>query len=440
MIFSSRKWANHMRKMLIVLAHTYWTKIKSKTFLFTTLMMAVFMLVFLNLNNIIQFFDGDASEQAYDVLIMDESGGLYEPLAEEIESGSGQITANEASPEEEEDAENAVMEGHYDAYLQVDGQADDIEGHFYAPTINETFLPSQLQSALQNVREGQIADVLQIEEEELEALNEPVPFGQTALDETARSEAELNQARLLVNILLFLIYFSVLFLGNMIASEVATEKSSRVMELLISSASPVQQMFGKIIGVGLIGLTQYTLIFMVAVLSFAQFVGIDPPTDPGGMMEQQEMFAVDGPVFSLELFLFAFLFFILGYLLYATLAAMLGSIVTRIEDVGQAVGPMNMLVILALMISVFSMGNPSATIVTVTSYIPFFTPMIMFLRVGMGEAAIWEVLLSAGIMVVTIALLTIIAAKVYRGGVLLYNQTRMWKSLKQALLLSKKTP
>lgn len=89
MIFSSRKWANHMRKMLIVLAHTYWTKIKSKTFLFTTLMMAVFMLLFLNLNNIIQFFDGDASEQAYNVLIMDESGGLYEPLAEEIESGSG---------------------------------------------------------------------------------------------------------------------------------------------------------------------------------------------------------------------------------------------------------------------------------------------------------------------------------------------------------------
>ncbi|QQK75617.1 ABC transporter permease [Salicibibacter cibarius] len=429
-----------MRKMLIVLAHTYWTKIKSKTFMFTTLMMAAFMLVFLNLNNIIQFFDGDPSGQTYTVLMIDESGDLYEPLAEEIESGDAQITIDEASQEEEDAPEDAVMEGPYDAYLQVDGQADDIEGHFFAPTINETYLPSQLQSALQNVREGQIAAALQIGSEELEALNEPVPFGQTALDETARSEAELNQARLLVNILLFVIYFSVLFLGNMIASEVATEKSSRVMELLISSASPVQQMFGKIIGVGLIGLTQYTLIFMVAVVSFAQFVGTGPAPEASELMEQQELFAADGPVFSLELFLFAFLFFILGYLLYATLAAMLGSVVTRIEDVGQAVGPMNMLVILALMISVFSMGNPGATIVTITSYIPFFTPMIMFLRIGMGEAAIWEVLLSVGIMVITIALLTVIAAKVYRGGVLLYNQTRMWKSLKQAILLSRKTP
>ncbi|WP_160112647.1 ABC transporter permease [Salicibibacter kimchii] len=428
-----------MRKMLIVLAHTYWTKIKSKTFLFTTLMMAAFMLVFLNLNNIIQFFDGDASEQTYAVLIIDESDELYGALAEEIEGGSGQIMVEEASPEEEEATEKAVMEGQYDAYLQVDGQVEDMEGHFYAPTINETYLPSQLQSALQNVRENQIAAALQIEEKELDALNEPVPFGQTALDDTARSEAELDQARLLVNILLFVIYFSVLFLGNMIASEVATEKSSRVMELLISSASPVQQMFGKIIGVGLIGLTQYMLIFMVAVVSFAQFVGTGSTPEAGELMEQQDLFATDGPVFSLELFLFAFLFFILGYLLYATLAAMLGSIVTRIEDVGQAVGPMNMLVILALMISVFSMGNPGATIVTITSYIPFFTPMIMFLRIGMGEAAIWEVLLSAGIMIVTIVLLTVIAAKVYRGGVLLYNQTRMWRSLKQAIVLSRKT-
>ncbi|QQK79503.1 ABC transporter permease [Salicibibacter cibi] len=429
-----------MRKMFIVLAHTYWTKIKSKTFMLTTLMMAVFMLVFLNLNNIIQFFDGDPSEQTYAVLMIDESDGLFEPLAEEIESGSGQITIDEASQEEEEVAGKAVMEGQYDAYLRVDGQADDIEGHFFAPTINETYLPSQLQSALQNVREGQIAAALQIEEEELETLNEPVPFGQTALDETARSEAELNQARLLVNVLLFVIYFSVLFLGNMIASEVATEKSSRVMELLISSATPIQQMFGKIFGVGLIGLTQYSLIFMVALVSFAQFIGTGSAPEAGELMEQQALFAADGPVFSLELFLFAFLFFILGYLLYATLAAMLGSVVTRIEDVGQAVGPMNMLVILALMISVFSMGNPGAPIVTITSYIPFFTPMIMFLRVGMGEAAIWEVFLSAGIMVITIALLTAIAAKVYRGGVLLYNHTRMWKSLKQAVLLSKKTP
>ncbi|SDI84210.1 ABC transporter permease [Natribacillus halophilus] len=426
-----------MYKMLIVLAHTYWTKVKSKTFMFTTLMMAFFMVLFLNLDNIIEFFDGDASEQVYDVLILDESGDLYEPLAAEIEGGDAQIMTNEASQADEEDAEAAVMEGPYDAYLQVAGEDEDIEGHFYAPTVNETFLPSQLESGLQNVRETRVADDLDIDEEDLAALDESVAFQQSALDDTARSEAELNQARLFVNILLFIIYFSVLFLGNMIASEVATEKSSRVMELLISSASPVQQMFGKIFGVGLIGLTQYSLIFLIALVSFAQFVDVEAEADEM-LGEQQDMFALGEPVFSLELFLYAFLFFILGYLLYATLAAMLGSIVTRIEDVGQAVGPMNMLVILAFMISIFSMGNPASPIVTITSYIPFFTPMIMFLRVGMGEATVWEVLLAVGVMVVTIVLLTLIAARVYRGGVLLYNHARTWKSLKQALLLARK--
>ncbi|MBB6449549.1 ABC-2 type transport system permease protein [Geomicrobium halophilum] len=426
-----------MRNLWIVLAHTYWTKVKSKTFIATTLTMAIFMLVLLNLNNIIQLFDDDAAEQAYDVLILAENENVYGLLAQEVQNEDNQITVYEASDEEQ--AEEDVLDGGFDASLIVSGEGEEIEGHFYAPTVNETYLPTQLESALQSVKEMQIAGALGLEEGELQALDEAVPFEQTALDDTARSEAELNQARFFVNTLLFIIYFSVLFLGNMIASEVATEKSSRVMEILISSASPVQQMFGKIIGIGLIGLTQYALIFMIAVFSVGTMIGSVDVNEANEVVGDQALLDMSGAVFSMELFFYAFLYFILGYLLYATLAAMLGSVVTRIEDVGQAIGPMNMLVIVALMISIFSLGNPGATLVTITSYIPFFTPMIMFLRIGMGEAAIWEVLLSIGIMIVTITLLAMVAARIYRGGVLLYSHSRTWKGLKRALLLSRKS-
>ncbi|GAK06302.1 ABC transporter, permease protein [Geomicrobium sp. JCM 19037] len=133
----------------------------------------------------------------------------------------------------------------------------------------------------------------------------------------------------------------------------------------------------------------------------------------------------------------ALLFFVLGYFLYATLAAMLGSVVTRVEDVGLAVGPLNFLVILALLISMFSLSNPSATIAVVTSYIPFFTPMIMFLRVGMGEAGMWELIVSVIIMVATIVLLAMFAAKVYRGGVLQYSQGKLIQMFKNAIQNSK---
>lgn len=138
------------------------------------------------------------------------------------------------------------------------------------------------------------------------------------------------------------------------------------------------------------------------------------------------------------IYIYAIVFFLLGYFLYATLAAMLGSLVSRIEDVNQLIMPMTMLIVIAFVIAMTGLGMPESTLITVTSYIPFFTPMIMFLRIGMLNIPFWEIGLSIGIMIVTIALFAALAARVYKGGVLMYGKSGSLKDFKRAINLSKK--
>jgi ABC-2 type transport system permease protein len=216
--------------------------------------------------------------------------------------------------------------------------------------------------------------------------------------------------------------------ANMIAMEVATEKSSRVMEILISSVSPIKQMFAKILGIGLLSLTQLAVFLLVGYYSFTRNL----ESLKGGF------FGVYG--FSnipVETIVYAVIFFILGYFLYATLAAFLGSLVSRIEDVQQMITPMTLLVVAGFMIAMFGLGKPDAPFITVTSYIPFFTPMIMFLRVGMLTIPAWEAIIGILILMVTISILAIFGARVYRGGVLMYGKSNSYKDIKKALQLTK---
>src|SRR5699024_952245 len=141
---------------------------------------------------------------------------------------------------------------------------------------------------------------------------------------------------------------------------------------------------------------------------------------------------------SPSLFIYAVVFFLLGYLLYATLAAMLGSLVSRVEDVQQLILPMTFLIMIAFFIAMFGLNMPESKLVVISSYIPFFSPMLMFLRVGMVDVPVWEVALSIGILVASIIVLAILGAKVYKGGVLMYGRTSSLKDLKKAMALSYK--
>ncbi|MEF2293860.1 MULTISPECIES: ABC transporter permease [Virgibacillus] len=414
-----------MNKFWIILGHTYTTRVKSKSFIITTLITLIFIFALTNIKTIIDVFSDGEKDQ---IAVIDETDELFKPLAENVEQANEDIELA-LYEDTEEKAKQAVEEEDYAALILLSKNEKQLpEATYYANSISESSLQTTLEQQLQQLKIMYATEQAGVDPATLAMINEPVVFDTIALDESAKTEEELNQARGIVYIMLFLLYMTVIMYGNMIATDVATEKSSRVMEILISSAPPVTHMFAKIIGVALVGLTQIVL-FLGA--GYALITAKDEAT--------KELFAQFGiGSASTSIYIYAIVFFILGYLLYATLAAMLGSLVSRIEDAQQIIMPMTFLIVIAFVIAMSGLSTPDAGFIKITSFIPFFTPMIMFLRVGMLDIPVWEIALSIGLLVGTIIILAILGAKVYRGGVLLYGRSSSLKDLKKALALSKK--
>lgn len=415
-----------MNKFWIVLTHTYLSKLKTKSFIISTIIMMALILVLSNLSNLIDKFESDEQEK---VAVIDQTeGGLFDSYKNAVAGVNDDLSI--ISAQDEKQAEEMVSAEEIVGYLLI--QKDKtlgLKGTYKANQISDSAVSNDLLLALTQLK-GQItAKELNLTEQQIAQLNTPPAFDTIALQKNAKTEEDLNQARGLVYVLLFVIYFGVLMYATMIAMEVATEKTSRVMEILISSVPPVTQMFAKIMGVALLSLTQMILFFGVGYFSIKQNLT--------GMDEGFFSFFGFGST-DISTIIYAIIFALLGYFLYATLAACLGSVVSKIEDVQQMISPMTMLVVIAFMIAMFGLGNPSASYITITSFIPFFTPMIMFLRVGMLEVPFWEIAISIGVLILTIVLLGIIGAKIYRGGVLMYGSSKSLKSIKNALQLSKK--
>ncbi|MED4206053.1 ABC transporter permease [Neobacillus mesonae] len=416
-----------MNSFWIILFHTYLNKLKSKSFIVTTILTVVIVLGLTNINNIINLFDKNGGKET--VAVLDGTGKLFEPFKQQIAVINKDIKLENFKGSGKE-AEQAVKYGDFAGLIELQYNQEQLpEAVFKAMSIADSSLFTDLQAGLQQLKTMLAASKLNLTEEQLQKLYEPAAFEKIALEKNAKTEEELNQARGLVYVLLFIIYFSVIMYANMIAMEVATEKSSRVMEILISSVSPIKQMFAKILGIGLLSLTQLAVFLLVGYYSLTK--NMDSLED--GFWGVYGF----GDV-PLATIVYAVVFFILGYFLYATLAAFLGSLVSRIEDVQQMITPMTLLVVAGFMIAMFGLGKPDASFITITSYIPFFTPMIMFLRVGMLTIPVWEAVLGIAILIGTIIVLAIFGARVYRGGVLMYGKSNSFKDIKKALQLTKK--
>jgi ABC-2 type transport system permease protein len=377
-----------------------------------------------NINKIMDKFDKNGGKKP--VAVLDETGQLYLPLKKQVETVNKDIKLVLFKGNEQA-AENAVEKDKYKGLIQIRFNQEKLpEATFKAKSIADSASYSDIQTSLQQIKTMLAASQINLTPTQLQKLYEPVSFTKIALEKNAKTEEQLNQARGLVYVLLFVIYFAVIMYANMIAMEVATEKSSRVMEILISSVSQISQMFAKIMGIGLLSLTQLLIFLSVGYSSFKQNMN----SLKGGFFDTMGFGNI-----PIETILYAVIFFILGYFLYATLAAFLGSLVSRIEDVQQMITPMTLLVVAGFMIAMFGLSKPDSTFITFTSYIPFFTPMIMFLRVGMLSIPIWETLIGIGILVVTIIIMAIFGARVYKGGVLMYGKSNSFKDIKKALQL-----
>src|SRR5690625_1461172 len=415
-----------MSKFWTILSHTYMTRVKSKAFIISTIITLLIIAGGINIQKVIDFFSSDDIDE---IAVIDQSNQYFESLKEAVEKSNSHLELVSINVSEEE-AKQAVENEEFKALIVLSDNDEELTGAtYYANTIANITEQQVIQEQLQQLKIGKAIERAGIEQEILTSIYEPITFQTVALDQKAKTDTELNQARTIVTAMVIVMYLVVIVYGSMIINDVATEKSSRVMELLISSAPAVTHLFAKIIGIALLGLTQISLSMAVALgLVFFQK---DELT--GGMLEEVGLLEI--PV---SLIGYGVLFFILGYLLYATIAAMLGSLVSRSEDAQQLMTPLIFLIMIGYFIAIFGIAAPESNVVTITSYIPFFAPMLMLLRVGMLDIAIWEVMASIGILLGTIIILGILSARVYRGGVLMYGSSNSLKDIKRAIALSKK--
>ena len=323
------------------------------------------------------------------------------------------------------DAERDLGDGKYDALLVVSrGPSGDLS----------YLLKTDLASNGRQVQSLEAASLFLALEDRADRLGSGLgkfspSISVTGINAKATTTASMtNQVTsgLLSTIMVVLIFFAIITYGTWVAMGVAEEKGSRVLELMLNAATPLQMLAGKVVGNALAGLVQYGIVIgslIVALLvrdPLRQAVLNAPPSE--------SPFAGLSPL----TFVAFIVLFLLGFLLYSLLYAALGSLVSRQEDVQSATSPLMVLVMVGYFASLFGIQMIDAPWVVGLSYVPFFTPYVMLARVMAGHVAFWEFGLAVAIMLVTIAVALFVAARIYSAGVLMYGQRvglrQLWKA------------
>ncbi|HCC34525.1 MAG TPA: hypothetical protein DEQ02_02345 [Ruminococcaceae bacterium] len=229
-------------------------------------------------------------------------------------------------------------------------------------------------------------------------------------------------------VLLILLYMTVNMYGQMVATSVVNEKSSRAMELLVSSAKPNNLMFGKILGVGLTGLLQISIWIVCAASGYLMNSAFWQ-----GVPFVSEIFAM--PPYILA---FMILFYILGYFAFASLYGAVGSLVSRVEDINTVSLPVVFLFMAGFFVSIFGMTVPDSLLIKIFSFIPLYTPMCMFVRMCTSEVAPAEIIISIVLCAAFTYFACRLAARIYRLGVLMYGNAPKLGAVIKMLRQSKK--
>ncbi|MCJ8011845.1 ABC transporter permease [Paenibacillus sp. KQZ6P-2] len=417
-----------------IIGFTFKNKVKTKSFLVTTLVLAILITIGMNLPYIIkQFSSGDDGKAQQIGLLY----GSQQETAAELEKYAAASGAKDfafVKGSNEDQLKQDVKDGKLEGYLKF--EEDPADKSFpkvvYAGKGDiSQGLNAYLQGALQNIKTTMITKD-SLTAEQIAALNKPVSFSSLDISDHAKASAGGDKEKannqkvmnyVIVYFLMILFFTSNMMTGNMIAAEITAEKSSRIMEILITSVSPLSQMFGKIIGIFLVGITQ--------IAAFGVVIGANLMLPNN--VEMLKDFHLSPSDINIAVMVYGLLFYIFGYFLFAVLYAAVGSMVSRTEELGQAVMPVTMLGLVTFYIGIFSINTPESMLIKITSFIPFTAPTSMLVRIGMGEIPVWQILISLALLIVAILVCGWLSAKIYRTGVLMYGKRPSFKELRKAM-------
>lgn len=424
-----------MNKMGTIINFTFRNKVRTKSFMITTLILVLLLSIGMNIPYLIKVFKGedDNAKNGTQIGVVAEQGYrpaellvAYTPPAETADP----VTFTAFTSADDAALKQGLDKGDIEGYLTFAAESSEgvppVTYHSKDGEIDSN-VQMYLQGALQQVNTGLIVGD-KLTESQVAAIFAPVSIGTEQLagdtaEGTDQAESKPVINYVVVYVLLMLFFMSVMMTGNMIAAEITSEKSSRIMEILITSASPLTQMFGKVIGIFLVGLLQIGIISASIVLNLMLPHNSSVLTD----------FDLDLGQLNASILIYGLILYILGYFLYALMYAAVGSIVSRTEDLGQAIMPVMMIGFVSFYVPLFSISSPDTMLVKVASYVPFTSSLSLLLRIGLGQVATWEIIVSLLILLVTTFIFGWLAAKIYRTGVLMYGKRPSIKEIRKAM-------
>ena len=396
-------------------------RVRSRAFVITTAIIAIVAAGVVFLPTIL---DGIGVDDPPTIGVATQAEGIPIDPVEAVRTVSAFIGGEPADVEAVDDVEaarTAVRDGDMDVLLIIErGSDDELTYELFGDVGPKSPERAAAQAVAEQITQQDRLARAGLSDEEREAIAAPVAVEvvDPDPDEGGPDEDAFGGTFLVTWAVLILTFMAILTYGNWVAQSVAEEKSNRVMELLITAATPRQLLAGKILGTGGAGLAQYVVVIAAAAVAF---FAVDPVRDMLGMGSAGGGLDLPSiPPISLLLFT---LFFIGGFLLYATLYAAAGSMVSRIEDVQQASGPLLLLAMAGYFAAITAINVPDADWVALASLVPFFSPYLMPIRILLGAPpGAGEIVLALVLLFGTLLIAIWIAARIYSAGVLLYGQ------------------
>ncbi len=427
-------------KIVTVIKREYMTRVTSKGFIASLFLMPVVMCGMVVLSSFLAIME-DKTEEMRKLVIVDETGEIFERIREAVTQHPTfqhrgelvyQLHEEAATTEETEITlrERVNTKALY-AYLEI---PEDVfangEVRFYARTTTNFEIQRALRRIISDiVRDRRFAES-GYSQREVSQLMRSVRFSAYAVKSSKGKDggAEIENpietgARIgLGYILVFVLYMFVIIYGNAIMRSVLEEKTTRIVEVIVSSIKPHQLLLGKLVGVCSVCLTMFAIWVIFGVLLgmnielLLSIFGID--SLPPQFIQIIETIKVS----STEVLTYFFIYFVIGFFMYSTLYAVVGAICGSEEEAQQTVAPLTMLIVFPFILMFQLFRVPDSTLSILLSHVPFFSPILMFMRINVLMPPLWEILLNILLMCVTVLLVTFISGKIYRVGILMYGK------------------
>ena len=395
-----------MKDLITVIKFTMKDMAKRKSFIISTIIILVLIVIGFNVPNIIKSINGENSK---DKLLIVDNQNIFEGSLEALRQTNLNYEIEISLPSDnlsDEQIKEKIQNEEIESAIIVEQQDTNVKIRYIVKNTNMMEdVPQDIIDGVTSIYSSLQISKLGLTQEQLQSITPNFEF---ALEQTEEEKASGNIfAMMLLSIVLF---YAIYFCAYQVSSSITTEKTSKIMETLVTSTSPRTIVLGKTIGIGIVGLLQMVLIVATALISAKTF--LEP-----GLIDQ----VLDMSNITPYLGIITIIYFILGYFAYALLYALTGSTVSKPEDIQSANTPVALVAVVGFYLSYFTMMNPTSSLNVFASMCPISSPFCMPFRIMMGLASVKDVIISISILIVTILIIAQISIKIYSNAILNYG-------------------